>query len=172
MEIKELCFFLLLLSDNTIGSVVEDTSENGVISYDQDSVDLIVNIALSLFDSLQDYTKQINETEDKVKVKFKPKLVIEEIDIESDPTHDNLLFLEQEPEFRKINNAEEDIYDSVNTSYGYIETAESRFWGLRTCQVTTRPDLVRGRASLDFHPNEVWSLNLSDFAPNQKVFKM
>ena len=125
MEIKELCFFLLLLSANTIGSVVEDTSENGVISYDQDSVDLIVNIALSLFDSLQDYTKQINETEDKVKVKFKPKLVIEEVDIESDPTHDNLLFLEQEPEFRKINNAEEDIYDSVNEINLYDKDKEN-----------------------------------------------
>lgn len=58
-------------------------------------------------------------------MKFKPKLVIEEVDIESDPTHDNLLFLEQEPEFRKINNAEEDIYDSVNEINLYNKDKEN-----------------------------------------------
>ena len=67
---KGLCFLLVIFSDSFIASALEDTIENGIISYDKDSVDLIVNIALSLFDSLQDFTKHINETEEKIKVKF------------------------------------------------------------------------------------------------------
>ena len=95
-------------SDNFIVSALEDTTENGIISYDKDSVDLIVNIALSLFDSLQDYTKHINETEEKIKVKFKPKLIIEEVDTDPHFEHGELLFLEDEPESREISFEDDD----------------------------------------------------------------
>ena len=81
----------------------------GGVSYDPASVDLIVNIALSLFDSLQQYTSGLEAEdggEDKVKVKFKPKLVIEEIE-DTEPRNDDinnseLLFLQDEPEFREL----------------------------------------------------------------------
>ena len=107
--IKPLLFVVLaVLSDNFIVSALEDTTENGIISYDKDSVDLIVNIALSLFDSLQDYTKHINETEEKIKVKFKPKLIIEEVDTDPHLEHEELLFLEDEPELREISFEDED----------------------------------------------------------------
>ena len=56
-----------------------DDTVNDEINYDPDSVDLIVNIALSLFDSLQEYSKHLDQDQDKFKVKFKPKLVIEDI---------------------------------------------------------------------------------------------
>jgi len=72
----------ILLVTQIVSAVrYEDTGsiEIDSVNYDSSSVDLIVNIALSLFDSLQEYTKQMEEDEDKLKVKFKPKLVIEEI---------------------------------------------------------------------------------------------
>ena len=105
---KGVYLILLVLCDIYVASALEDTTENGVISYDKDSVDLIVNIALSLFDSLQDYTKHINETEEKIKVKFKPKLIIEEVDTEPEIEHEELLFLEDESEFREISYDEEE----------------------------------------------------------------
>ena len=75
--------FRILLTTTQIVSAVRygDTGsiEIDSVNYDSSSVDLIVNIALSLFDSLQEYTKQMEDDEDKLKVKFKPKLVIEEI---------------------------------------------------------------------------------------------
>lgn len=115
MKPKGLCFLLVIFSDSFIASALEDTIENGIISYDKDSVDLIVNIALSLFDSLQDFTKHINETEEKIKVKFKPKLIIEEVDTEPDlPEHGELLFLEDEPELREINYDDEEDTSLAN----------------------------------------------------------
>ena len=120
--IKPLLFVVLaVLSDNFIVSALEDTTENGIISYDKDSVDLIVNIALSLFDSLQDYTKHINETEEKIKVKFKPKLIIEEVDTDPHLEHEELLFLEDEPELREISFEDEDSSRNEINSEDYAE---------------------------------------------------
>ena len=120
--IKPLLFVVLaVLSDNFIVSALEDTTENGIISYDKDSVDLIVNIALSLFDSLQDYTKHINETEEKIKVKFKPKLIIEEVDTDPHFEHGELLFLEDEPELREISYEDEDRSRNEISGKDYTE---------------------------------------------------
>ena len=120
--IKPLLFVVLaVLSDNFIVSAIEDTTENGIISYDKDSVDLIVNIALSLFDSLQDYTKHINETEEKIKVKFKPKLIIEEVDTDPHFEHGELLFLEDEPELREISYEDEDRSRNEISGKDYTE---------------------------------------------------
>ena len=91
------------------GGVSYGQEGGGGVSYDPASVDLIVNIALSLFDSLQQYTSGLEAEgggEDTVKVKFKPKLVIEQIE-ETEPHTDDinnseLLFLQDEPEFRDI----------------------------------------------------------------------
>ena len=98
----------------------EDGVSYGGVSYDPASVDLIVNIALSLFDSLQQYTSGLEAEdggEDKVKVKFKPKLVIEEIE-DTEPRNDDinnseLLFLQDEPEFRDL---ADDYHDYAATS--------------------------------------------------------
>ena len=97
------------------GGVSYGQEGGGGVSYDPASVDLIVNIALSLFDSLQQYTSGLEAEgggEDTVKVKFKPKLVVEEIE-ETEPHTDDinnseLLFLQDEPEFRDI---ADDYYD-------------------------------------------------------------
>ena len=82
-RIKMVRIFRKILLTTQIVSAVRygDTGsiEIDSVNYDSSSVDLIVNIALSLFDSLQEYTKQMEDDEDKLKVKFKPKLVIEEI---------------------------------------------------------------------------------------------
>ena len=91
------------------GGLSYDQEGGGVVSYDPASVDLIVNIALSLFDSLQQYTSGLETEgggEDTVKVKFKPKLVVEQIEDTEPHTDDinnsELLFLQDEPEFRDI----------------------------------------------------------------------
>ena len=125
MKPKGLCFLLVIFSDNFIAGALEDPTENGIISYDKDSVDLIVNIALSLFDSLQDFTKHINETEEKIKVKFKPKLIVEEVDTDPDlPDHGELLFLEDEPELREINYDDEEDSSVANNEINSSDYTE------------------------------------------------
>ena len=110
---------LTLLAGAATSLRLED--EGGGGSYDPAPVDLIVNIALSLFDSLQQYTSGLEAEgggEDTVKVKFKPKLVIEQIE-ETEPHTDHinnseLLFLQDEPEFRDI--ADDSYDDYADTS--------------------------------------------------------
>ena len=69
----------LILSQLTIvlNDAMEDVDDDGGSSHpepDPESVDLVVNIALSLFDSLKEYTNHLKEDEEDYKIIFKPKL--------------------------------------------------------------------------------------------------